>query len=176
MTRITAVVLTTVMASPVSLIESGMAQSVAPAQDGPSQAAQTTIGPDTAGTTRRGQTVRPAISATTAARHVAQNAVTLVDVRRPAEWRQSGVAKPAFTVTMHQPVPRFLARLQELRGLGRPIVLICATGGRTAFLQSVLAKQGMPVSHVRDGMMGNAAGPGWISSGLPLRRLQPQQP
>ena len=47
------------------------------------------------------------------------------------------------------------------------IALICATGGRSAYVADVLAKNGISgVLDVPEGMFGNGAAPGWIARGL----------
>lgn len=98
--------------------------------------------------------------------------ILLVDVRRPSEWRESGVAAPANTISMHQ--RGFLEKLSRLQAEhpGKPVALICATGGRTAFLQEEFAKRGLgPVIDVSEGMFGNGRAPGWLKRGLPIKQL-----
>jgi rhodanese-related sulfurtransferase len=52
---------------------------------------------------------------------------------------------------------------------GKSIALICATGGRTGYVVSLLSKDGFKgVIDVSEGMVGNERGPGWIARGLPL--------
>jgi rhodanese-related sulfurtransferase len=101
----------------------------------------------------------------------AQNGeVLLIDVRRPSEWKESGVASVAVPLSMHE--TGFLEGLAALReaNVGKRIALICATGGRTAFLQEELAKRGLGTAiDVSEGMFGNGAAPGWIRRGLPLK-------
>lgn len=97
--------------------------------------------------------------------------LVLVDVRRPSEWRKSGVASVAVALSMHQ--AGFLQGLEKLRqnNPGKRIALICATGGRTAFLQRELANRGFDdVIDVSEGMFGNGRGPGWLARKLPLRQ------
>ena len=61
--------------------------------------------------------------------------MTLIDVRSPAEWRQTGVPRGARTVTIHDPkcMPGFVAAVtQAVRGRkNQPIALICAHSGRS---------------------------------------------
>ena len=94
----------------------------------------------------------------------------LVDVRRPDEWKQSGVPESAALNSMHQ--RGFLERLDELTG-GRKnakIALICATGGRTTWLSTELEKRGYTnLYNVREGMFGSDAGPGWLAAKLPTK-------
>jgi len=104
--------------------------------------------------------------------------VVLVDIRTRGEWRRSGIAAPAIALTMHQPRGRFIrqlaAALSNVRS--RPVALICATGGRTAYMQRELAKEGFTnVTDVGAGMFGSAHGRGWLSAGLPVRQPTPQE-
>ena len=97
----------------------------------------------------------------------------LVDVRRPDEWKQSGVPASAALNSMHE--RGFLERLDTLTG-GRKdakIALICATGGRTTWLSNELEKRGYTnLVNVREGMFGSDAGPGWLAAKLPIRAYQ----
>jgi len=100
--------------------------------------------------------------------------ILLVDIRSRAEWGETGVAVTARPISMHE--RGFLDRLDEASGGNRhaPIALICATGGRSAFLQAQLLARGFTnVYDVPAGMLGQNSKPGWIASGLPVTRLLP---
>jgi rhodanese-related sulfurtransferase len=99
--------------------------------------------------------------------------VTLVDIRTPPEWRQTGVAQGAKRVDMRHPggpqgfVNQLLAEVKGDRNA--PIALICRTGNRTTQVQRYLQSAGFTqVYNVKEGMAGSAAGPGWIKRGLPV--------
>ena len=95
--------------------------------------------------------------------------ILLVDIRSPGEWRQSGVAPEAMTISMHE--EGFYARLDEaVKGdHSRPVAVICAAGGRSAMMRAQLVLRGYTnVSNVPAGMTGGPNGPGWIASGLPV--------
>ncbi len=95
--------------------------------------------------------------------------ITLIDIRTPPEWRQTGVASGALTIDMTS--KNFLQDLLDsVKGdRSAPIVLICRTGNRTDYTRKALEKLGFTnVSHVAEGMAGSAAGPGWVRHGLPL--------
>ena len=97
----------------------------------------------------------------------------LVDIRTRSEWAQ-GVAEGASLISMHE--PGFLQKLMTLTGGDKQakIALICATGGRTNFLQPELRKRGWTqVYDVSEGMFGSSAGPGWIKRDLPVVKPQP---
>ena len=99
--------------------------------------------------------------------------LTLIDIRRPDEWRQTGVAQGAIRVNMlHPQGPQGFVRqvLAEVDGnLAAPIGLICRTGNRTTHMQKALQEAGFTnVYHIPEGMVGSSAGPGWVARGLPL--------
>lgn len=101
--------------------------------------------------------------------------IQLVDIRRPAEWRQTGIADGAIPLTMHQPLPTFVEKLKVLRERadGKPIAIICAAGVRTARMQRILADNGVSVVNVAPGMTGNWFQRGWIKTGLPIKPAGP---
>lgn len=104
----------------------------------------------------------------------AEDAVLLIDVRHPQEWRQTGVPRRAQTVSIHDPggLPAFLAKVGALtdQSPGRPIALICATGVRSSFAANLLREQGYDqVFDVSEGMLGSSAGAGWLRQDLPIR-------
>lgn len=99
--------------------------------------------------------------------------LVILDIRRRAEWLQTGVAKGAIPMSMHE--ADFPARLSELLQTTRPenIGLICATGQRTAHVVGILAQNGISgVADISEGMKGNARGSGWIKGGLPIVSLE----
>ena len=99
--------------------------------------------------------------------------LTLIDIRTPAEWRQTGAAVGAARIDMHNPKgPDAFAEavLAQVGGDRKaPIALICRTGNRSTQMQKVLEDRGFTrVYNVTEGMAGSAAGPGWIKRGLPV--------
>ncbi|MBK1717123.1 rhodanese-like domain-containing protein [Thiocystis violacea] len=100
--------------------------------------------------------------------------ITLVDIRTPGEWRQTGVAPMARRIDMRNPKDPsgFADRvLKEVGGdKSAPIALICRTGNRSGYLQQELRSLGFTNIHnVPEGMAGSKAGPGWIRRGLPVQ-------
>lgn len=98
-----------------------------------------------------------------------EGSLILIDVRRPEEWAETGVAKGAWPLDMtHQKFgPRLLAVLE--RNPDRKVAIICRTGNRTGYLMKVLAQNGITgVLDVSAGMAGGPRGEGWIPSGLPI--------
>lgn len=113
------------------------------------------------------------ISASDAYELVTDGKVTLIDIRRPEEWRQTGVAQGALRINMLHPkgLQGFAQEVYEAVGgdLNAPIVLICRTGSRTSRLQPILAQVGFTnVKHIPEGTLGNRKTPGWIAQGLPI--------
>lgn len=96
---------------------------------------------------------------------------TLIDIRTPREWRETGVPSGALTIDMTGKtfVQDILDAVQGDRSA--PIVLICRTGNRTGYVLGALQNMGFTnVSHVAEGMAGSAAGPGWLRRGLPIEQ------
>lgn len=104
-------------------------------------------------------------------------ALTLIDIRRPDEWRQTGVARDALRINMAHPqgAAGFVGQVASEVGGDRnaPIGLICRTGNRTTQMQRALREAGFTrVYNIREGMAGSSAGPGWIARGLPVEACQ----
>lgn len=97
----------------------------------------------------------------------------ILDIRTSAEWKETGVAEGAWPVSLAQ--GGFARRLDiafDLAGT-RTMALICATGGRSGYVQSILRRGGMEGTvDVSEGMLGSRLGPGWIKSGLPIVPLE----
>ncbi len=115
----------------------------------------------------------PDLAAPDAAAAVAAGKITLIDIRTPPEWKETGVAKGAKLINMLHPqgAPGFTnALLDKVKGdKNAPIALICRTGNRTTQVQRYLQSQGFTqVYNVKEGMAGSGAGPGWLKRGLPV--------
>jgi len=74
-----------------------------------------------------------------------QEGALVVDIRRPEEWRQTGVVEGSYLVTafdergrMTQEFPAFFG---ELTDPDQPVVLICRTGNRTDALARMLMEE-----------------------------------
>jgi rhodanese-related sulfurtransferase len=96
--------------------------------------------------------------------------MVLVDVRTPSEWKATGVAPGAVTLTMGE--PGFVEKLKAVvdANPGKRVALICAAGGRSTSVQRQMAKLGIAENTVDivEGMKGNWTSPGWIGRGLPV--------
>lgn len=109
----------------------------------------------------------PILSAPEAQQRMQSGDLILLDIRRPSEWAETGVAKGAWPVSMHK--DDFGQRLQAIlkKHPAENVALICATGGRTNYVTSILSRNGITgVIDLSEGMMGNRRGPGWIKRGL----------
>jgi rhodanese-related sulfurtransferase len=104
--------------------------------------------------------------------------MTLIDVRSPAEWRETGVPRGAKTVTIHDPAGMtgfVAAAMRVVNGKkDQPIALICARGWRSYRAANALREAGFTNIHnVREGMLGNPLdGPGWLDRKLPVERCK----
>ena len=93
--------------------------------------------------------------------------ITLIDIRRPEEWAATGIAPEAHPLDMRR--EDFADRLAEIAQPGRPVALICARGVRSARMTEALRARGIGgIIDIPEGMIGSAAGPGWIARDLPL--------
>jgi rhodanese-related sulfurtransferase len=126
------------------------------------------------GCTALPETSPPALSITLASdvgEEVAAGAI-LVDVRGPTERRRDGVPRQRHhfvtfgqdnfrTAVTPAELQLFLSQMRERAGPpGRPIILLCSVGVRSAEAARGLGLAGYSVSNVMDGWLGNDAGPG----------------
>lgn len=103
--------------------------------------------------------------------------LTLIDIRRPEAWRQTGVAKNALRINMAHPqgAAGFVGQVAVEVGGDRnsPIGLICRTRNRTTQMQQALRKAGFTqVYNIKEGMAGSSAGAGWIARGLSVEACE----
>lgn len=97
--------------------------------------------------------------------------ITLVDIRRPDEWAQTGSGEGAHRLDMRR--DDFISELLTLveGDPSRPVAVICARGHRSFRMSSALRNAGFTnIIDVPEGMLGSGAGPGWIARDLPLNR------
>jgi rhodanese-related sulfurtransferase len=97
----------------------------------------------------------------------------LVDIRTPEEWQETGVPEGARPITAQQNNTDFLKQILAAAGSNRSrtLALIDRNGSRTSKLIGDLRRAGFTqVLNVADGIAGNAYGPGWVKSGLPMQR------
>jgi rhodanese-related sulfurtransferase len=96
--------------------------------------------------------------------------VPIYDVRRPEEWRQTGVIEGSRKLTFvdagGRPKSDFFPTLTREVRRDQPVIVICRTGNRTDSLaRELMEKHGYTrVYNVRSGITG------WIGDGNPIVR------
>jgi len=96
--------------------------------------------------------------------------VPLYDIRRPEEWRETGLVegsrKLTYAAAGGQPNSEFLSRFTAEVEKNAPVVLICRSGNRTdALARHLVEKLGYTqVYNVRNGINR------WLSEGNPVAR------
>ena len=96
--------------------------------------------------------------------------VPIYDVRRPEEWRQTGIVQGSRLLTVVDASgrlnPEFLPRFAAEVDRNAPVILICRTGNRTDTLARHLVQQMgyTRVYNVRDGIVR------WVTEGHPVVR------
>ncbi len=94
--------------------------------------------------------------------------VPVYDVRRPDEWKQTGVIEGSRTLTWvdgsGRENPYFLPSFSAEVGKDKPVILICRTGNRTDKLaRELMEKHGYTrVYNVKDGITR------WMAAGNPV--------
>lgn len=97
--------------------------------------------------------------------------VPIIDVRRPDEWRKTGVIEGSKLLTFvdgqGKVAPDFLNRFTQTIAKDQPVILICRTGNRTSQLSKYLAeKMGYTkIYNVKNGITR------WIRDGQPVSRV-----
>ena len=107
---------------------------------------------------------------------LAQNGkLTIIDIRRPAEWRETGMPDTSVGISLQNFLKKIRKRfsndvLVALDGdPGRAVALICASGGRSAYAVELLQDAGFVNVHdISEGMRGNGEAPGWMARNLPI--------
>lgn len=102
---------------------------------------------------------------------------TLIDVREPSEWAQTGVPAGAQKISISR--PDFVdAVLQAVGGdKSKPVALICRSGNRSVRAAEQLAAAGFTrVTNIGDGMVGRTdVGKGWLAAQLPVTHVESGQ-
>ncbi|MBX2826359.1 MAG: rhodanese-like domain-containing protein [Gammaproteobacteria bacterium] len=100
--------------------------------------------------------------------------VPLIDVRRPDEWKLTGVVEGSHLLTFFDAkgkydVKQWLAELEQIAPDNQPFILICAVGGRTGSIANLLdRKLGFTgVHNVTKGIRG------WMKAGEPTAAWSP---
>ncbi len=99
--------------------------------------------------------------------------VVIIDIRNSPEWAWTGVARGAARASWWQ-VPGGNGFLDDVLAIvgnqrSRAIALICARGVRSSAAAAFLRANGFTnVRDIGEGMLGSAAGPGWLARELPV--------
>lgn len=97
--------------------------------------------------------------------------VSIIDIRRPDEWRQTGIIENSKLLTFvdanGKVNPEFLSRFTSTVAKDDPVILICRTGNRTSHLARHLVEEMgyTNVYNVRNGIMQ------WIGEKQPVKYL-----
>lgn len=97
--------------------------------------------------------------------------VTIIDIRRPEEWKQTGVVKGSQRLTSFDKsgrlIPGFLPAFTQNIDKNQPVILICRTGNRTRALSTHLSKElgYTNIYNVKNGITR------WIREGNPVTRI-----
>lgn len=103
---------------------------------------------------------------------VLETGAVLVDIRRPEEWKQTGIVEGSKTLTFFfangRVNPAFIPAIQQQVAKDQPIALICRTGNRTRAASAFLAKElgYTTVYSVKHGITG------WIAEKHPVVAVQ----
>jgi rhodanese-related sulfurtransferase len=85
--------------------------------------------------------------------------VPIVDIRTPAEWKETGVLKNSIPIMFFDErggynVDRFMKELNAKVDTKKPFAIICRTGSRTGMLAPFLSKTyGYTVYNLQGGML-----------------------
>ncbi len=100
-----------------------------------------------------------------------EQGVPVIDIRRPEEWRQTGVIEGSHLITFFDRQGRYdvrawLEKLAPIAGRDDPFILICRTGNRTGVVSRFLDRKlgYTKVYNVKKGITD------WIREGRPVVR------
>jgi len=102
-----------------------------------------------------------------------ESGVKVIDIRRPDEWRETGVVEGSYLLTAFDErgnlVRDFPSELDRLVKKDEPVVIICRTGSRTGYLARAMVEQAgyEQVYNVTDGITR------WIADGQPVKKNCP---
>jgi rhodanese-related sulfurtransferase len=112
----------------------------------------------------------PVVSATEAAKLVADGKAVLVDVREPSEWAESGVAAPAALLPKSEFDEGMIGEWKDFlaKNADKQIITYCRSGKRSGVVAAALAEKGYKTA--------NAGGfKDWQAAGLPTRPGMPEK-
>ena len=97
-----------------------------------------------------------------------EKGVTLVDIRRSEEWRQTGIIEGSHKITLFDGrgriAPDFQRKFEAVTDPDKPVALICRTGNRTRVASRLLSRQ-LGYKHIYNVERGITD---WIRKGYPV--------
>ncbi len=94
-----------------------------------------------------------------ASQKLIDSTIPIVDIRTPAEWKETGILKGSIPIMLFDEKGRynlsvFINRLNEAVDTKKPFAIICRTGSRTVVLATFLSKKlGYTVINLRSGIV-----------------------
>jgi len=88
-----------------------------------------------------------------------QKNIKVIDIRTPAEWRETGIVKGSYEIMFfdeqgNYDVPKFLKALDKVVKKDEQFALICRVGSRTGMVSEFLSKDmGYKVINLKGGIM-----------------------
>ncbi len=88
-----------------------------------------------------------------------ENNMKIIDIRTPAEWRETGIVKGSYTIMFFDEkgnfnIETFLKQLDMAVKKDEPFALICRIGSRTGMVSEFLSeKLGYKVTNLKGGIM-----------------------
>lgn len=89
----------------------------------------------------------------------AEKNMKIIDIRTPAEWRETGIVKGSYTIMFFDQkgnfnVETFLKQLDMIVKKDEPFALICRVGSRTGIVSEFLSERlGYKVINLKGGIM-----------------------
>ena len=79
-------------------------------------------------------------------KRLAAQGIPIVDIRRPDEWKETGVIAGSRLITLFTDDrgsvnPKFIPGFSKMVSPGDAVIVVCRTGNRSAFLADALARQ-----------------------------------
>ncbi len=89
---------------------------------------------------------------------IVNSGIKIIDIRTPAEWRESGIIKGSKTIMFFDEqgkynVPKFLSKLNAYIKPGEKFAVVCRTGHRSRIVSNFLGKNGYKVVDLLGGVM-----------------------
>jgi len=85
--------------------------------------------------------------------------IKIIDIRTPAEWRETGIVKGSYTIMFFDErgnfnVETFLKQLDKVVKKDEPFALICRVGSRTGMVSEFLSQRlDYKVTNLKGGIM-----------------------